>query len=56
MGYVQRETDRKVVIGMLCVVAGGVLLSFVQQDGNLGTGNIFGSLYISCLFLLGHLQ
>ena len=42
----KENTDQKIVIGMLCVVAGGVLLSCVQQDGNLGTGNIFGSLYI----------
>lgn len=42
----KENTDHKMVIGMLCIVAGGVLLSCVQQDGNLGTGNIFGSLYI----------
>jgi drug/metabolite transporter (DMT)-like permease len=42
----KENADQKIVIGMLCVVAGGVLLSCVQQDGNLGTGNIFGSLYI----------
>ncbi len=41
----KENADQKIVIGMLCVVAGGILLSFAQQNDSLGT-NIFGSLYI----------
>ena len=47
----KENADQKIIIGMLCVVAGGILLSCAQQDGSSETKNIFGALYIlaACL-------
>ena len=47
----KENTDQKIITGMLCIVAGGLLLSWTEQDGGFGTGNMPGSLYIlaACL-------
>jgi len=47
----KENTDQKIVVGMLCIVAGGLLLSWTEQDGSFEAGNMLGSLYIlaACL-------
>ncbi len=47
----KENTDQKIVAGMLCIVTGGLLLSWTEQDGSFGTGSMLGSLYIlaACL-------
>ena len=47
----KENTDQKIVMGMLCIMAGGLLLSWTEQDGSFGNGSIPGSLYIlaACL-------
>lgn len=47
----KENTDQKMVMGMMCIVAGGLLLSWTGQDGSFGTNNLLSSLYIlaACL-------
>lgn len=42
----KENTDPKIILGMLFIVAGGVLLSYAEQDSKLGTGSIYGFIYI----------
>ncbi|TFH10670.1 MAG: DMT family transporter [Nitrosomonadales bacterium] len=47
----KENADQKTVTGMLCIVTGGLLLSWTEQDGNFGADSMLGSLYIlaACL-------